>query len=352
MTYKDIMEEIKSGLTGDAEADIIYLQKKITEYENHEDRECIAGACGQIIYDLLPDPLKDEFSSLNGSLRLGIDEYSTEAAGLLREGKDDEALKKLESGIVLLEGSDVYEKKDGIPYYDFRRPMEEAIFKDRYGFEKQIKLVPEPVVGLYRMYAGILYDRREHEKALEYLNRAFKWNPYHQSTTIEYADNLRQMGRLEEFKEKLYETFTFAYEPEALAKCYRRLAWYFSEKKEWEPAAVCILLAERYEGYKRNLTEPGSIVSENDLSDEMLQQEKKCILENAGEDFGMLSADDVERIARENEIPPGPDMDLVTLASNVAEEFEEAGNETAAKYFYGIVYGLTGDEVAGKKAAK
>ena len=355
--YKDIIEQIKTGLTGDPETDIKYLQKKITEYEDHEDRDRIAGACGQLIYDLLPDSVKEEFSSLNEALRLGIDEYSTEAAKLLREGKEAEAFGKLEDGIALLEGSDVYNEKDGVPYYDFRRPMEEAIFKDRYGFEKKIKLVPEPVVGLYRMYAGILYDRKEHVKAMEYLDKAFKWNPYHQCTTIEYADNLREMGRLEDFREKLYETFTFAYEPEALAKCYRRLAWYFSEKKEWEPAAVCILLAERFEGYKRSLMQvekPGPEKGENrnDGSDGILQQEKSYILENAGEEFGKLSADDIGCIACKNEIPPGPDLEIVTLASNVAEEFEEAGNSAAAKYFYGIVYGLTGDGMAGEKAAK
>lgn len=345
MTYKEIMEQIRSGLTGDTEADIKYLQNKISEYEDHEDRDLIAGACGQLIYDLLPESVKEEFSELNAALRLGIDEYSSEAAKMLREGKTDEACRKLEDGIALLEGSDVYDEKDGVPYYDFRRPMEEAIFKDRYGFEKQIKLIPEPVVGLYRMYAGILYERKEHEKALKFLEKAYKWNPYHQCTTIEYADNLRELGRLEEFKGKLYDTFDFAYEPETLAKCYRRLAWYFSEKEDWEPAAACIYLAERYEGYKKDLMKdkrPSPEISNTDTVDEILQIEKKYILERAGDLFGNMSSDDIEGIARKYGMPSGPDMEIVNLAANVAEEFAEAGNAAAAKYFYDILHGLKG----------
>lgn len=355
MTYKEIMEQIRSGLTGEAEIDIKYLQQKISEYEDHQDKDRIAGACGQLIYDLLPESVKEEFSELNGALRLGIDEYSSEAAKMLREGKRDEACRKLEEGIALLEGSDVYDEKNGVPYYDFRRPMEEAIFKDRYGFKKQIKLVPEPVAGLYRMYAGILYERKEHEKAIEFLEKAYKWNPYHQCTTIECADNLRELGRLEEFKEKLYDTFAFAYEPETLAKCYRRLAWYFSEKEDWEPAAACIYLAERYEQYKKDLVKDKKSspdISNNDKEDEILQMEKKYILERSGDEFGDLAEDDIEGIARKYGIPYGPDMEIVNLAANVAEEFSEAGNAAAAKYFYDILHALAGREEAGKKGVK
>ena len=124
-----------------------------------EDRILAAGETGQIIYDILPEELKEEFSSLNGSIRLGIDDYSTEAARLIRAGDSEGAGKKLEEGIALFEGSDIYNEKDGVPFYDFRKPMEEALFREEYGFEKRIKLIPEPIVGLYRMYAGLLYEQ-------------------------------------------------------------------------------------------------------------------------------------------------------------------------------------------------
>ena len=308
--YEEIMNDIRAGLTGEADQDIKYLQQKIAEYEEHEDRDLIAGACGRMIYELLPEDIKEEFSSLNDSARLGIDVCSSEAAQMLRAGNREGAAKKLEEGIGIFEGSELYQEKDGVPFYDFRKPMEEALFREEYGFEKRIKLIPEPVVGLYRMYAGMLYERGDHEKALDYLEKALKYNPYHQKTSIEYADNLRELGRLEEFKEKITDTLTFAYEPEALGRCYRRLGWYFSETGKWRPAAVCAILAGKY-----------------DDDTEILRQEKDYILKNAGEDFVIPSEDEFEVVAKENGFPAEPDIYLLAIANTAAKEFEEIEND-------------------------
>jgi len=324
MSYEEIIEDIKSGLTGEAEADIQYLQEKIAEYEAHEERDRIAGACGQMIYELLPEEFKEEFSLLSSTERLGLDTYSAEAAAMIEAGDTEGAGQKLKEGIELLESSDNYREKDGIPFYDFRKPMEEAIFKTRYGFEKKIKLVPEPVVGLYRMYAGLLYEKKEHEEAIALLKKALKWNPYHQKTSVEYADHLRQMGRLGDFRQMLVDTFRYAYLQETLAGCYRRLGWYFSEKSQWEPAAACAILAGRYgenNGY--------------------LEQEKKYILESAGDGFVIPEGEDIERIAGEHGVPSRPSKEILNIARSRAEEFRELGNEEAFKYFDDIAQDLT-----------
>ena len=117
-----------------------------------------------------------------------------------------------------------------------------------------------------------------------------------------------------------------------MGKCYRRMGWYFSEKEKWEPAAVCAVLAGRYGD-----------------DNEVLKQEKAYILKKAGEDFVIPSEDEFERIAEENGFPAEPGMYLTAIANTVAKEFEEIGNTAAARYFYGIVYGLTGDEEIRKK---
>ena len=325
MSYEDVIKKIKSGLSGDDEADIRYLKECIEQYSDHEECERIAGVCGQMIYERLPDSLKEEFSALNGSLRLGLDEYSSKAAKLLETGDKDSAEKVLKEGIALFEGSDIYLEKDGVRFYDFRKPMEEALFREEFGFEERIKLIPEPVVGLYRMYAGLLYEKGEHEKALEVLDKALKLNPYHQKTPVEYADNLREAGRLEDFKKRLCETFEYAYEPETLAACYSRLGWYFSEKENWEAAAVCELLAGRYQE-----------------DSEVMSGEKDYIIEKAGSGFEIPKSEDFERIALANGFPSEPDMYVIAIANTAAKEFEEAGNEAAAKYFYEIAEGLQG----------
>ncbi len=324
MDYEEIIKEIKKGLTGDPETDIKYLEGKISEYEDNADSGIIAGECGQMIYELLPDSLKEEFSFLDKSLRLGIDEYSTEAALLLKEGKTEDAAKKLEEGIKLFEGSDLYSEKDGIPFYDFRKPVEEALYRTEHGMDKRIKLLPEPVVGLYRMYAGILYGQKEHAKALGYLEKALRYNPYHQKTGLEYSDHFRELGDLERYKQILSDSFKIAYEPQMLAGIYRRLGWYFSERSEWEPAWACTVLAERYN-------------DENEIS----ETEKKYITENAGEGFKVPSDERAADILKMNGIPYGPDRNILRIVHASGEAFKEAGNDKAAGYFFEIEKGLT-----------
>ena len=58
--FHSIMQEITSGLSGDAEKDLVYLQEKCEEYKDHELGKEIVRACGRLIYDRLPEEKKED----------------------------------------------------------------------------------------------------------------------------------------------------------------------------------------------------------------------------------------------------------------------------------------------------
>lgn len=68
--FDRIMKEITSGLTGDAMKDIEYLMGQVEKYQDHEYNMEIMRACNRIIYDLMPEDVKSEFSdALNKDLQ-------------------------------------------------------------------------------------------------------------------------------------------------------------------------------------------------------------------------------------------------------------------------------------------
>lgn len=50
--FDSIMREITSGLTGDPNKDIPYLDEKCKEYKDHEYGKEIVRACGRLMYEV------------------------------------------------------------------------------------------------------------------------------------------------------------------------------------------------------------------------------------------------------------------------------------------------------------
>ena len=74
MTYDEIMEEIKSGLTGDTKVDMKYLMTQMDKYKEHELSQEIIRACGRMIASIMPEDAKEEFN--NPEIRKLFKEYA------------------------------------------------------------------------------------------------------------------------------------------------------------------------------------------------------------------------------------------------------------------------------------
>ena len=315
----EIIKEIKKGLTGEEEKDIAFLKECAEKYIDTEYGEDIADACAKMIYNRLPDDLKEEFSEMARRERLGIAECNDRAKALLLGKKPKEARVILEEMIDRLEKSGRYKASDGIEYFDFRQPMEEALFREAYGMDKKIRIVPEPVSGLYRLYAESLYEMGEYEKSMESSNKALLWNPYKASAALEYAHCLRALGRMDEYKKYVDDIFKIAWIPEKLAGAFRCLAYYYADREEWEAAAVCDNLGRYYN-------------PESDIA----RKERLYIDEHLPEGWSTPDGDRLKDLAKQYGFPLNPDEYLVRLAHSAGEAFKNAGSTEMAEYFFGV----------------
>lgn len=324
MSLDEIIAEIKNGLTGEDEKDILFLEECARKYADTEYGEDITDACARMIYKRLPEELKNEFGEMAGGERLGIAACNDRAKALLLNGKPEEARVILEEMIEKLTSTGRYDEKGGVRYYDFRQPMEEALFREKYGMDEQIRIVPEPVSGLYRLHAGCLYEQGEYEKAMESLEEAIRWNPYKASAALEYAHCLRALERMDEYKNYVDDIFKIAWKPEKLAGAFRCLAYYYSDRQEWEAAAACDELGKYFA--------PDS---------EIAKKERAYIDEHLPEGWEMPRGEELETLAKKHGFPTGADSYLIRLSRSAAQQFKDGGSEEMAEYFSKTAQDLT-----------
>ncbi len=121
--------------------------------------------------------------------------------------------------------------------------------------------------------------------------------------------------------------FPYAFRPDQLARCYRNLGFYFSEKALWEPASTCFHMSLTFEPKSTNA-----------------MSELYYIQHKSGRMFPEPSPERMKEIGNEYDFPIGPNHDVLGLSFAYGKHFAEEGNTEGAKYCWEITYALTGDE--------
>ena len=74
--FDKIMSEINSGLTGEPEKDLAFLNEQSEKYKKHKYSKEILRECGRLMYDVMPEDVRkkldkvanDHFSRIDDSL--------------------------------------------------------------------------------------------------------------------------------------------------------------------------------------------------------------------------------------------------------------------------------------------
>ena len=97
MTVKEIMEQIREGLTGEYNVDMVYLESQADKYRSTKDGKEIESAIADLAYEILPEDkraLLDKMMYIDGKR---IDVMFHEAEQLLEEKKVEESFRLTEA---------------------------------------------------------------------------------------------------------------------------------------------------------------------------------------------------------------------------------------------------------------
>ena len=326
-TFDEIIKEINAGLTGDYTIDLKYLEEKCREYKDHELGKEIVRACGQIMYEIMPEDKKAELNKAmeqdSRADRAVIDEIKSH----IYKQEYDKALKMLEDYEKEITSNSFYEEDAVSLYFQFDEFMQEILYRYHY---KPTKAVREakgiPYCEAYMIYGSLLVELKCPEEARTMLKKGLRWNPVNFDMTMEYIETYMLEGDLDKAFELTVEAFRIAIHPAQLAGCYRNLGFIFAGKKLYPEAAACYIISDQYE-----------------KDSKQTQDRLNHIQQVTGETFNP-TMQDLETYSRKYGFPIGADPDLVGLAYNYGKNFLEQKEYAGAKYCLDIAYEFTGDE--------
>lgn len=331
MDFDQIMRHITSGFSGDPRKDIIYLQKEMEEYKNHEMSTEILRACGRLLYGLIPEAEREALSRAVFNDKKGMEAALDE----IRYNVYKKEFKKAEQMMVAIvdeiEKAPMFQNDKVSEYYTFNEAFEEILYRHLYKPKREIRRAEIPYSEIYLQYGSLLFELKRYQEARAALEKAVRWNPISLKVAFEYMETFKAVGALEEFASHTRSAFKHAYRAKDLARCYRNMGYYFVEKLEYRAAMGCYILSMQYDRDSRNA-----------------QSELYYIQTKTDGTLKQPNMEDMKLYSETYGFPIGADDNIIGLSYTYGKHFMDEGDTELAQYFLGIVYELTEDgEVKG-----
>lgn len=330
MQVQEIIEEIRSGLTGDEQHDLAYLKEQMEIYKEHEFAKEILRECGRILYTLLSPEARAKIEAAAEKDNFGMDEAMEKVEFYLYKGDTEKAAAAIEPLVKKCDGileAGMFVEDSVSEYYCFRELFEEVLHRYYSESEKAFRKASVPFERVYGHYGILLVELKRLDEAEEALKKAMSWNPADAEMLFEYAEVYKMRGDLKRFYELTLNAFRISYRPATVARCFRNLGYYFTEQKLWEVAVACIVMSQQYMPDDKNA-----------------QSELYFIEHTAGRQIDVPEFEEFSKFSEQYGFPVGASDVVLSLAARYGRHFLEEGENRLASYFLGIFYDLTGDE--------
>lgn len=321
--YQEIIKEIKSNLGTNNDLNKQYLISQIEKYQNNEYGEEIIKEISRMLWDCLSDDEKEEYARISNEENPLL-EMLNAVFHNIEEGEMKQALIIVDDYVktmpLMFQDNEVNE------YHSFTNPLEEKIFNEYIGAEKEVRYIPDnqPYLDLYYVYGYLLLEDKQYSEAEKNLKKALKINPVSSRVLLElteiYKINTPNFNKFYLYTE---EALKYAYYPQDLGRCYRNLGYYYIEENDYKTATALFKYSMEY-----------------DLSP--VAYSELHYMENKGEKIE-LSASECERILIEKNIQLGPNLFIMDSIDEFINQYESNNEYAQAIYFYEILYDLTLD---------
>lgn len=328
MGYDEIMREITAGLTGDEEADQVYLREQMEKYKDHELSQEIIRACGRLFYDLIPEDKKKEIGQVIENDMSGIHAVLDEVRFNVYKKDFKKALELMETLVAKAERNPMYQNDSVTEYFSFETAFEFFMYVQSNESDKEVKWIQYPYAAIYLQYGSLLIDLKRYEEANQMLKKAVRWNPMSAKILFEYAETFKVMGDNEKFFALSKKAYEIAYTRADIARVYRNLGYYFVEEEKYQAAIGCYLLSLKYDNESKNA-----------------QSELYYIHQKTDGRVKEPTLEELEVIAEAEGIPMGLNEDVLGIAVAYGKHFLENNELDGARAMFEIAYELTQDEM-------
>jgi len=324
MDYNSIMQSIITGMSGDAEKDIEYLNMQMEKYKNHENGKEILRACGRMIYNLIPEEKRKEIEKLMEEQGDVVENSINEIHIALQNNDVDKAVQLVTELAKQADELHMYENDSVSEYYTFFSPMEETLYRVLNDPQKDVRQAQHPYARIYLEQGSVFFEAQMYDEAEKALEKALRWNPVNTQIACEYLQTIKVRKDWKVFLKCITKQFKYAYTKSAIASLYRNLGYYFFEVEEYANAKMCYVISLQFE--------------ENNMNALM---ELKYIDEVTGGNIDLPSEEEAKNIAFQYGFPLGANDDVIGIAYSLGKKYLESGELGGAKYYLSIAYELT-----------
>ena len=211
-------------------------------------------------------------------------------------------------------------------YHSFLNPLEEILFYQYIGLEKELAYIPfnEPLFDLYYIYGTLLLENDDFAKAEEYLLKALRINPVSSKTILSLADIYKSKTRTyNRFFLYNVDALKFAYRNKDIARAYRNFGFFYVEENQLDIAAVFYDFSLNFDFNKQAFRELEYIKSRGFNTE--------------------INRKDAERIIGSKNIQVGVNPFIIDTLKIICADLENKKYYRGALYFYRILYDLTKD---------
>lgn len=324
MKTNNIIEVIKSKLTGNKEQDVLYLQEELRKYQKENNFDVVLKI-QLLLFNYLSN---EEKAKLNADANNMVKEHKNKyesAIEYLNYG-DVERAKK-----ILIELFTTYERVGKIKeanFFDFSESMEYFLYFGNIQSLRNahIKKVPEPVVHYAYQIASIFLEQNDIDSAIQYLEKALLFNP----VCLYIVEELIELYFLKKDFIKAFKYLKhfvkYAYTKKQLGFGYRKLGLYYKEISKYDKAIICFAVSNLY-------------VEDIDNKAKIIE-----ITNKVGK-IQFANSDQLISLLAEDEINYGPSKYVIDTISDFIKYAKISKDNKTLQYVAKIAYELTDDKI-------
>lgn len=195
-----------------------------------------------------------------------------------------------------------------------------------YGTNKKMIATKNNMSYTYFLLGFINVEKKEFEKAIQYLNKAIAWNPISPDNRFEKANVYRKLGQFDRYRVEVEKTYPYIYSSRYMAAYYRHLGWYYTERRIFDLANALYTQSIKFENINLAHEELGYIAKQE-------KREKR-----------LSTNEEIKRLLTEYNIPQGISYEIIKMFLEVAQLQLKANNIQSVIYVYKALYDITRDK--------
>ncbi len=328
----EIILSLRSQLTGDLTKDLVFLETQAAQYVGKEGGDDVAAAIAELAVSLMP---QQHLDFMKKTIYIGerrLDMVYREAQQLMNSRQYSKAL--VLTGQLYDKIREVFTETENTRFFSFRNLLESNLYYMMYHPTKRLEKTPFDFVRFLTAHAYNLIEVRRIDEAITVLEEAIRFNPVSPDPRFELAEAYKLLKDHAKLLAVIRDTLPVCASPYALSRCYANMGYYCVEKKEYDKA-ICFYFE--------------SIVYADHPA---IRAELQYVAKLKGEKITPPTRKDVLQAFADFELPNGPDPNVLTVASALADQALEKEDWKAASFYLRVFRDLTQDEEAGKLLEK